>query len=264
MELGLDLEAWWLTLVAAPFIGSFLGVLIVRLPAGEPVGLSRSRCVLQPRAERPRSGAIAELGGVAPPMPLLRQPARLLLPEHRAGSAAGRRLGGHRDLWAGCSGSPAVSAGLLLALAVIDAKHLYLPDVITLPLIPAGLAVVWLVASRSAGHPRVFRYPRLQRLLAGRLRLPAAARSRRPRPRRREAPGGGGRLAVMAGSAGRGHDRRRLGSAGVSADGGLEKEPVDDPAHALRTLSMPWYLARLAVRAAPARLSPSPRARASR
>ncbi|NIA70955.1 hypothetical protein HBA54_20345 [Pelagibius litoralis] len=29
----------------------------------------------------------------------------------------------------------------LLALAVIDAKHFILPDVLTLPLIPAGLAV---------------------------------------------------------------------------------------------------------------------------
>ncbi len=31
----------------------------------------------------------------------------------------------------------------LLALAVIDAKHFILPDVLTLPLIPAGLAVAW-------------------------------------------------------------------------------------------------------------------------
>ena len=35
---------WWLPVVAAPFVGSFLGVLIARLPAGEPVAFARSRC----------------------------------------------------------------------------------------------------------------------------------------------------------------------------------------------------------------------------
>jgi prepilin signal peptidase PulO-like enzyme (type II secretory pathway) len=32
---------------------------------------------------------------------------------------------------------------VLLALAVIDVRRLILPDVLTLPLIPAGLAVAW-------------------------------------------------------------------------------------------------------------------------
>jgi leader peptidase (prepilin peptidase)/N-methyltransferase len=38
----------------------------------------------------------------------------------------------------------AVLAWVLLFLAVVDLRHLWLPDAVTLPLIPAGLAVVWL------------------------------------------------------------------------------------------------------------------------
>ncbi len=35
---------WWLPVVAGPFVGSFLGVLVTRLPAAEPVIAGRSRC----------------------------------------------------------------------------------------------------------------------------------------------------------------------------------------------------------------------------
>ena len=35
---------WVWPLLAAPFIGSFLGVLVRRLPRGEPVAWERSRC----------------------------------------------------------------------------------------------------------------------------------------------------------------------------------------------------------------------------
>src|SRR6185436_7482720 len=34
----------WAVLVAAPFAGSFLGVVVRRLPAGRPVALARSAC----------------------------------------------------------------------------------------------------------------------------------------------------------------------------------------------------------------------------
>jgi len=34
----------WLPVVAGPFVGSFLGALVTRLPAAEPVIASRSRC----------------------------------------------------------------------------------------------------------------------------------------------------------------------------------------------------------------------------
>ena len=42
--------------------------------------------------------------------------------------------------WASCA-----LAWSLIALAVIDARHLLLPDALTLPLVPAGLAVAWAV-----------------------------------------------------------------------------------------------------------------------
>jgi hypothetical protein len=35
---------WWLPVVAGPFVGSFLGVLVTRLPAAEPVIAGRFRC----------------------------------------------------------------------------------------------------------------------------------------------------------------------------------------------------------------------------
>lgn len=145
MELGLDLEAWWLTLVAAPFIGSFLGVLIVRLPAGEPVGLSRSRCsycnhVLSGVDLVPLLSWVAlrrrcrYCGSALGYFYLNIELAALLVAAWAATETSGWLL------WVTCGFGWA-----LLALAVIDAKHLYLPDVMTLPLIPAGLAVVWLV-----------------------------------------------------------------------------------------------------------------------
>ncbi len=36
--------AWWVLLVAAPFVGSFLGVIVQRLPDGSPIAWTRSRC----------------------------------------------------------------------------------------------------------------------------------------------------------------------------------------------------------------------------
>ena len=39
-----DAGLWIWPIVAAPIVGSFLGVLVVRLPAGRPVGLARSAC----------------------------------------------------------------------------------------------------------------------------------------------------------------------------------------------------------------------------
>lgn len=143
----------WLAVVAAPFVGSLLGVLVERLPAGEPVAFSRSRCracgaTLGPRDLVPfLSFALtrgrcrhcgAAIGWFAPAI------------EAAAVAVA---------LWAAAV-VPAdwlwPTAGLgwaLLALAVIDARHLLLPDALTLPLIPAGLLVVALaVPERLIAH----------------------------------------------------------------------------------------------------------------
>lgn len=72
--------------------------------------------------------------------------------------------------WAG-----AVLGWALLALAVIDAWHLVLPDEITLPLVPAGLAVAWaldppLVFSHALGALFGFAFVAGARALYARLR----------------------------------------------------------------------------------------------
>lgn len=136
---------WILLLLAAPCVGSFLGVLIVRLPAGRPVAFDRSAC--------PACGARLGARELVPLVSwvLLRArcrhcgapvPARYPAIEL---AALGVALWALAVLpgwlaWAG--------AGLgwaLLALAAIDARHLMLPDALTLPLVPAGLAVAWAV-----------------------------------------------------------------------------------------------------------------------
>ena len=134
---------WILLLLAAPCVGSFLGVLTVRLPQERPVLWSRSAC--------PHCGQ--RLG------------ARDLIPivswalSRGACRFCGRRLSWFYPAieiaalivavwslalvpgwlaWASCG-----LGWALLALAVIDARDLILPDELTLPLIPAGLAVTW-------------------------------------------------------------------------------------------------------------------------
>ncbi len=128
-------------LLASPFVGSFLGLLIDRLPVGDNVIIGRSRCRacgaklgpldLVPVVSWVASGGrcrhcSAPLGWFHPAVELaavgvalwsvLVMPNSLILPTAALG-------------WA------------LLVLAVIDHRHMLLPDVVNLPLIPAGLAV---------------------------------------------------------------------------------------------------------------------------
>lgn len=140
-------------LVAAPFVGSFLGVVIERLPHDQPVLWGRSRCAscgynLTPRDLLPLFSWIAArgccrhcgalIGGFSPAIEL----AALGLAIWAASQTAGALL------W--------VTAALgwaLLALAVIDWRHFLLPDKLVLPLVPAGLAVAaWLDPSALADH----------------------------------------------------------------------------------------------------------------
>ena len=140
-------------LLAAPCVGSFLGVVAVRLPAGRSVLRGRSACphcgtrlgfldlvpILGWRLARgrcrhcnaaiPWSYPAIELAALAVAAWSL-----AVLPGWLA--------------WASC----ALGWGLI-ALAVIDARHLLLPDALTLPLVPAGLAVAWLVdPAKLPGH----------------------------------------------------------------------------------------------------------------
>jgi leader peptidase (prepilin peptidase) / N-methyltransferase len=129
----------WLPLVLAPFIGSFLGTLVLRLPAGEGVIAGRSRCdrchqVLSAWELVPVLGWLAlrgrcrhcgaPLAAFYPAMEL----AALALAAWAAATVSGV------ELWFGC-----VLGWGLLALAAIDLRHYLLPDVLTLPLVPLGL-----------------------------------------------------------------------------------------------------------------------------
>jgi leader peptidase (prepilin peptidase) / N-methyltransferase len=148
--------AWpaWLALLLSPAAGSLLGVLVQRLPAGRPVALARSACTGCGRRLTPPE--------LVPIFSYLRLGGRC-----RCGAAAIGRF--HlaielaavtvpaSALLAGARG-PALWAGLalgwgLLTLAWIDAATLTLPDALTLPLIPAGLAAAWWIAPEAlAAH----------------------------------------------------------------------------------------------------------------
>jgi leader peptidase (prepilin peptidase)/N-methyltransferase len=134
----------WLPLVFAPFVGSFLGTLVLRLPAGERVIAGRSRCdycgrVLGPWELVPIASWLALRGRCrhcGAPLSLFypaMELAALAVAAWAATAAAGAAL------WLGC-----LLGWGLLALAAIDARHYVLPDVLTLPLIPLGLAAAWL------------------------------------------------------------------------------------------------------------------------
>jgi leader peptidase (prepilin peptidase)/N-methyltransferase len=135
--------AWLAPCALAPFIGSFLGVLVLRLPEGKGVAWSRSRCARCGVALRP-----AEL------VPLL----SYLALRGRCGACGGRIGRFHPAIEAAALAVAAmaslvfaeaawiwVSCALgwtLLALAWIDARSFLLPDALTLPLLAGGLAMV--------------------------------------------------------------------------------------------------------------------------
>lgn len=148
MEGALD---WVWPLLAAPLIGSFLGVLIRRLPRREPVALARSVC---PSCGTPL--AARDL------VPLLSY--AVLRGRCRTCRAPIGAFHWHVELAAlvlaaiaAVAASPAwpacVFGWALLALAWIDAETMTLPDVITVPLVPAGLAVTaWLAPADLGEH----------------------------------------------------------------------------------------------------------------
>jgi leader peptidase (prepilin peptidase)/N-methyltransferase len=140
-------EAWLPAVLIAPIIGSFLGVLIRRLPAGAPMAFARSRCESCGRALTPRE--------LVPIWSYLWQRGRCrtcqepIAPFHLTIELAAiavaiwaALLGPDTpaELWADC-----LLGWTLLALAWIDWQHMRLPDVLTLPLLLAGLAATGLV-----------------------------------------------------------------------------------------------------------------------
>ena len=144
---GPPLAATGLLLAASPFIGSFLATATHRLPLGRSALRGRSSCPacgqnLGPLDLVPVLGFVFRRGRCA----YCRAPVARVYPlvELLALAAA---------LWAvavvpgWAAWAVAVLGWLLLTLAVIDAQHFLLPDVLTLPLAALGLAVAALGAT---------------------------------------------------------------------------------------------------------------------
>jgi leader peptidase (prepilin peptidase)/N-methyltransferase len=130
-----------LVIIMAPVIGSFLGVLIERLPQGRSVVVARSACdtchhVLGPLDLVPivsylaARGRCRHCGALIGRFPLMIELAALVPALWAASLDDGLRL------WADCG-----LGWTLLALSWIDWRHMILPDVLTLPLLLAGLGV---------------------------------------------------------------------------------------------------------------------------
>ena len=141
-------EPWLLPaglLIAAPIIGSFIGVLVMRLPELRPIVQARSTCEY----------CNEQLG------------ARDLLPivSWLSNRARCRRCGAKLSIFyplvevsafAAAAWAALVTSGwllaatvvlgwILLALALIDWRAQLLPDVLTIPLAAAGIAVTWIM-----------------------------------------------------------------------------------------------------------------------
>ena len=148
------MPAWLPPLLFAPFAGSLVGVLIRRLPAERPVAWARSAC----------AGCGARLGP-AELVPLLsyalsggrcrhcRSPIGRFHPAVEAAAvlvaaSAALAVAAPARLWADC-----ILGWGLLALGWIDAETLLLPDLLTLPLVLAGLgATLGLDPGRIGSH----------------------------------------------------------------------------------------------------------------
>ena len=144
-----DLAWLFLPVLLGPFIGSFLGLITVRLPRGLPVIVGRSAC---PSCERPL-GPIDLVPIVS--FVLLRGrcrtcgapiPRRYLALE-LACPALALWAGLAHPGWEGLLG--AIYAWQLLLLAVLDAEHFWLPRLLTLPLILTGLAAAALTGTEA-------------------------------------------------------------------------------------------------------------------
>ena len=139
-------------LLLAPFIGSFAGVLIRRIPAGRPIGLARSACEACGRTI-PAWDLVPIISWV-----WLRGRCRAcgtpIAPFHwqieaaAMGVAAWAILADPGRVWPDC-----VLGWTLLTLAWIDGVCFRLPDILTLPLLAAGLLLTaWLEPDAAGQH----------------------------------------------------------------------------------------------------------------
>jgi leader peptidase (prepilin peptidase) / N-methyltransferase len=169
------LYGWLPPVIMAPVIGSFLGVLITRLPAGRPIGWARSICDSCGRTLGPRDlvpflsymlarGRCRFCGAAIGRFALAIELAALTVALWAASLDSGLRL------WGDC-----LLGWTLLALAWIDADYMILPDVLTLPLVLAGLAAAFLfdpenIFGHAAGAAAGYLLLRLVEILYRRLR----------------------------------------------------------------------------------------------
>jgi len=136
---GADAAAWSAVL-AAPFIGSFLGVVVRRLPDGRPIARARSRCegcgaTLAVRDLVPLFSWLAAGGRCR----FCGRPLGCFYPGVELAALAvavtSVLVDSGEEAWLDC-----VLGWWLLALGWIDLRRWLLPDALTLPLVVAGLA----------------------------------------------------------------------------------------------------------------------------
>ncbi len=145
---------WLWPVLAAPFVGSFLGTLIRRLPRGTMLSPARSGCEACATPLRLRDmvplvsalllrGRCRACGARIPPQHWHVELAAFGIPASAALAGVAPPA-----LWPVC-----VFGWTLLALAWIDWDWLLLPDALTLPLVLAGLAAtVWLEPEAVTDH----------------------------------------------------------------------------------------------------------------
>ena len=138
----LPLGHWAWALVASPFVGSFVALLVIRLPRGEPILIGRSACPACGRRLRPLDlvpllnwlllrGRCRTCGSAITGFYTAMELASLVIALWATTLFSGWLL------WASC-----LLGWSLLALAAIDWRDGLLPDTLTLPLLLAGLAVI--------------------------------------------------------------------------------------------------------------------------
>jgi leader peptidase (prepilin peptidase)/N-methyltransferase len=133
-------------LLLSPFVGSFLGVVIDRLPEGRPVLWDRSTCDhcgrhLSPLALVPLVSYLVQRGRCRDCGQAIGRFYPLIEFSALAVALSAVLLVPGWPLWASL-----YLGWSLLVLAWIDARHRVLPDAINLPLIPAGLLVTALLS----------------------------------------------------------------------------------------------------------------------
>jgi leader peptidase (prepilin peptidase) / N-methyltransferase len=144
---GPELPGWLAPVLVAPFAGSFVGVLVRRLPRGQSVAWSRSQCEhcgrdLSPFELVPIASFAVQRGRCTKcgePIAVFH-----IMIEFSALLAASWAAWIDPDpvrIW-----MTSVLGWGLLALACIDVRHFRLPDVLTLPLVMIGMIAQLLLA----------------------------------------------------------------------------------------------------------------------